>query len=296
MTDERLFERLAAHAGPADVDAGFNERLYALLQQEMGRSRRSARPVLLLVAALLLALAIGGAVLVGSGLVELPVLPVLPDNSPPPTDLVWTEERATQDWPGALRVEPPGDAPPVDDWYTNSDPPGDVASGMAVADIVEVDARKGCWFAPSTCVYFEMAAEVSQPKPHPGGQWIAYGIVVDTTGDGHPDWRFGIDNAFQGLDHDRMWRTDLATGSTYWSVGILENPEVMDAVFPGDWGQPPPDPQVGFYPNSRTGSIFAKHLPGEQGFHFYVWASVIVDGQIVATDYAPDVGWIEVAP
>ena len=25
---------------------------------------------------------------------------------------------------------------------------------------------------------------------------------------------------------------------------------------------------------------------------FYVWASVIQDGQMVATDYAPDAGWI----
>ena len=28
----------------------------------------------------------------------------------------------------------------------------------------------------------------------------------------------------------------------------------------------------------------------------YVWASAIVDGKIVATDYAPDVGWIEMPP
>ena len=25
---------------------------------------------------------------------------------------------------------------------------------------------------------------------------------------------------------------------------------------------------------------------------FYVWASVIEDGRVVATDYAPDVGWL----
>lgn len=81
MTDERLFERLATHGGPADVDPDFDDRLYAFLQQEMRRPERSARPVLLLVAALLLALALGGAVLVGSGIVELPVLPVLPNSS-----------------------------------------------------------------------------------------------------------------------------------------------------------------------------------------------------------------------
>ena len=26
---------------------------------------------------------------------------------------------------------------------------------------------------------------------------------------------------------------------------------------------------------------------------FYTWASVIVDGRVVATDYAPDVGWLD---
>lgn len=80
MTDERLFERLAAHAGPADVDSGFEDRLYLHLQQEMGRSRRSARLVLLLAAALAAILAISAAVAVGSGLVKLPA--ILPAPSP----------------------------------------------------------------------------------------------------------------------------------------------------------------------------------------------------------------------
>jgi hypothetical protein len=82
MTDERLFERLAAHAGPVDVDPGFEDRLYALLQQEMPRSNRLARPVLLLVAALLVALAVGGAALVLSGIVEPP--------APTDSSLTWT--------------------------------------------------------------------------------------------------------------------------------------------------------------------------------------------------------------
>ena len=29
---------------------------------------------------------------------------------------------------------------------------------------------------------------------------------------------------------------------------------------------------------------------------FYAWASVIVDGRVVATDYAPDVGWLDRSP
>jgi hypothetical protein len=33
--------------------------------------------------------------------------------------------------------------------------------------------------------------------------------------------------------------------------------------------------------------------PGEAAFRFYAWASQIEDGRVVATDYAPDVGWLE---
>jgi hypothetical protein len=82
MTDERLFERLAAHAGPADVDPGFEDRLYAVLQAEMGRPDRSSRPVLLLAAALAAILAISTAVAVGSGVIELPWLDESPIPSP----------------------------------------------------------------------------------------------------------------------------------------------------------------------------------------------------------------------
>jgi dipeptidyl aminopeptidase/acylaminoacyl peptidase len=91
MNDEQLFELIGSHAGPADVDPGFDDRLYQLLQREMGRTARSARLALLLVAALLLGLVVGGAVLVGSAFLERSVLPdasasaepsVLPAASP----------------------------------------------------------------------------------------------------------------------------------------------------------------------------------------------------------------------
>lgn len=81
MTDERLFALLAAHAGPADVDPGFEDRLYALLQSEMRRPQRSARPTLLLAAALLAILAISAAIAIGSGVIELPWVV---DGSPTP--------------------------------------------------------------------------------------------------------------------------------------------------------------------------------------------------------------------
>ncbi len=71
MNDERLFERLAGHGGPVEVDDVFEDRLYAILQRDIRRPQRMGG-ALLLVAALLTAIAITGAVAIGSGLVEPP--------------------------------------------------------------------------------------------------------------------------------------------------------------------------------------------------------------------------------
>jgi hypothetical protein len=213
-----------------------------------------------------------------------------------PQALAWTSDRQAQDWPGPLRVEPPGCAPILVPASTPGemggdsyhDRMGDVGEAFALVDIVDLEFRADCWFRPSGCVYFDMAADVPEPMPDPADQWIAYGIVVDTTGDGRPEFRYGIDNASPDADGGRMWRIDLTTGSTYISpLGLLEDPQVMDAVFPSDRGFA--TSSDGFNP----GSIYAKRLPDQPVFRFYVWASVIVDGQIVATDYAPDAGWIE---
>jgi len=85
MNDERLFRRLAAHAGPAEIDPGFEDLLYALLEREMRRREQSARPALLLVAALLTILMISAAIAIGSGLVGLPRLDESPTPSPSAT-------------------------------------------------------------------------------------------------------------------------------------------------------------------------------------------------------------------
>jgi hypothetical protein len=81
---ERETRRLASHAGPADVDPGFEDRLYALLQLEMRRPQRSARPALLLVAALVAILVISAVVGVGSGLIEFPWVDGSPTPDPSP--------------------------------------------------------------------------------------------------------------------------------------------------------------------------------------------------------------------
>ena len=99
MNDERPFERLARHAGPAEVDEVFEDRLYAVMQRELGRNQPSMGRILLLVAALLVAGTVTGAVVVGSGLVDPPWVnrvliptasaaasaPVEPTSTPPPS-------------------------------------------------------------------------------------------------------------------------------------------------------------------------------------------------------------------
>jgi hypothetical protein len=84
MNDERLFELLASHAGPAAVDDDFEARLYTILQREM-RPALSLRPALLLVAALVAVLTIGAAIAVGSGLIKAPWDDLTPSASPLPS-------------------------------------------------------------------------------------------------------------------------------------------------------------------------------------------------------------------
>ena len=136
--------------------------------------------------------------------------------------MLWNPDRASQDWPGELRVEPPGSPeiqavetqPRVGLRVATSDSESDAA--IDLVDIVEVTVRLGCWMSLTTerCVFFDVAAE-PRVLPGPRVEWVAWGIVVDYTGDGLPDMRLGIDNApgteHAGIRNLRMWRTDLVT-------------------------------------------------------------------------------------
>jgi hypothetical protein len=226
----------------------------------------------------------GGAFIVGSRPTVLP-------PTPEPTVLIWSPERALQDWPGAPRVEPAGGplivaglpTSGVPDYaaHTYIDAPRDVVPEVAFVDIVEVQFGEDCWFPPSGCVFFKLAGTVPQPRPDPRVEWIAYGLIVDTTGDGRPEFRLGMDNA-PGPEHRRQWRTDLLTGTVTAEIDVAEHPGFMDSVFPDE--------------AAGRASIYANRRPDKPVFRFYVWASVIRDGELVATDYAPDIGWLEMRP
>ncbi len=139
----------------------------------------------------------------------------------------------------------------------------------------------------------------------PGDPWIAYGLVFDMDLDGVADVRLGMDRvpaewrstAPVALSRCaqtsiiRAWKTDLRTGVT--ETGVAGD-WICQCGYPGD-----PDARMKFYPGNYptgdgpTGDGFdgPALIPGR----FYVWASEIQDGRVVATDYAPDTGWLEVS-
>jgi hypothetical protein len=247
------------------------------------------------------------ALAVGIGVVQLrpPTNNVGSDVSPSPSSspLVWTSASIEQDWPAPVREEPVGDPVviPFADGYL--DPRGDIGSAdMPWVDILRVDPCNN-----GACL--DLGARVPSELMVPDDPWVAYGLVSDTDLDGVADVRLGMDRVPVELtprerpsgetndtnDTDvRAWRTDLRTGVTeYGEAGSL----VADGGIPiEDPGDPATTghPVVKLYPHRYPlpeGDDFVglAMIPGR----FYAWASVIQDGRVVATDYAPDTGWLD---
>jgi hypothetical protein len=205
-----------------------------------------------------------------------------PDD--PTGPLTWTQASLTEDWPAPVRAEPVGGAivqaipktPGTLDVRDRGhiDPSGDTGSDcFPWVDIGRVGG-------PGS-----IGLTSNPPDVDPAEQWIAYGVVFDEDRDGVPDWRYGIDNMPNGATAERphrAWITDLHTGRTESAAG-------------------PPYGIVG----KTTFATFYPLGPGYQlgpgvdfwfddsDMPFYVWASVNQGGRVVATDYAPDVGWLD---
>jgi hypothetical protein len=269
MNDERLSELLATHAGPAAVDDAFEDRLYSILEGEMRRGR-SLRPALLLVAALVVVLTITGAIAVGSGLIEPPwVHPSpIPDSSAP------------LEWSGPVRHERPEMVVhPVGTGTLSWPEDRDAASGWV--DITRVDT-----YDPSAQWRFELAAAppglAALAASH---QILAYGVVLETTGDDVADWVVGIDNnAPEGELH--QWVTDLATGQTEENVGAPYGP-LFDFAHPTEGSTPH---------SSRLMNFVFLFSRWSTPIRFYTWASLTQAGKVVAWDYAPDASWLVADP
>ena len=210
--------------------------------------------------------------------------------SEPTGPLTWTEGSLKEDWPAPVRPEPTGGAP-VLPWpgtvegggHQYTDLSGDTGSDcFPWVDIREVGSP-GYWNLDSN----------QPPVVHPTEQWIAYGAVFDVDSDGVPDWRYGMDNMpvdGKGERPHRVWVTDLHSGRTEAAAGPPYGPVVGDSFYPngGDWGV-----RIGIFGPGRPGQLPTSVEELATDVHFYAWASVIRDGRVVATDYAPDAGWLD---
>jgi hypothetical protein len=198
-----------------------------------------------------------------------------PAPSPSTMPLAWSPASVEQDWPAPVREEPVGDPViiPLADGYP--DPRGDIES-PAWIDIVHVNQSS-----------VDYAASAPDGPAGPHEPWIAYGLVFDTDLDGVADVRLGMDRVpaeltpWGGTPGDtavRAWRTDLRAGTTeFGPTGSSRAP--CDCLSPRQlWDGVA---TARFHPHEA--------IPGR----FYAWASVIQDGRVVATDYAPDAGWLD---
>jgi hypothetical protein len=215
-----------------------------------------------------------------------------PGPSDPAGPLTWTEESLKEDWPAPARSEPAGGAivqaipATIVDGQTHNeyvDPSGDTGSiCFPWVDIEELEGFGG----------FRLASN-QPPAVDPAEQWIAYGFVFDVDRDGLPDWRYGIDNMpidARGERPHRAWITDLHTGRTESAAGPpygIVGKKTFDSFYPTEtagngahWLIYGGDVAAGGSRNGRMGV-------------YYLWASVINDGRVVATDYAPDLGWLD---
>jgi hypothetical protein len=329
-TFERRFEdrvRAFGNAGVRPVDSAALARAVAIGDPRSVRARTAVRWLgftfdrrawAVVLALGLLVILLGGALLVGGSLAPSTLLdtriPVRPSqgqpavpgpsttptamSSPSPTAafIVWSPASVAEDWPAPVRREPAGGAaivhslaidrngPPV----KYADPAGDVDASVPWIDIREL------WISGSrTTLIMGLAVNVA-PVVDPTEQWIAYGVVWDTDRDGVADLRFGGDNP-EPTDGRRVWITELHSGRTVVNPGGGYFHETFydkffEVFLPSEnWGGARlkfGGDTTGTGPNGG-GIVGGMHSP------FYAWAAVIQDGRVVATDYAPDIGWLD---
>ena len=189
----------------------------------------------------------------------------------------WTPDAAELDWPGSLRSEAAANAAQLFRVADYVDGTGDSGAPDPWTDITNVMLRTGNTVDFGNPIGLQLVDGLAG-VPDPSTTWLAYGVVIDLDGDGRADQRIGIDNSTAG---HREWITDLATGQT------AVNPGPIYGAF-GAFGT-----RVETWFINRDGLVMLHVNRSPGGIRFYAWASMISGGGVVATDFAPDVGWIE---
>ena len=210
------------------------------------------------------------------------------DPGEPIGPLAWTPKSLKGDWPAPVRLEPAGGGSVKPMPLTYLDPTGDNGSKAHPC----VDIR---WVTADTSEV-HLKLDSGRPVVDPAEQWIAYGVVIDDDRDGVPDWRYGIDimpaDASESGPPQRGWRTNLHTGHTEAGPGHWDRSVWL---YPGGFtsGYPSGSPDATFWFGGVEETTQGLDTWGfELDMPFYTWASVIVNGRVVATDYAPDAGWL----
>jgi hypothetical protein len=128
----------------------------------------------------------------------------------------------------------------------------------------------------------ELAAKPPKAANLEPGELIAYGVVLETTGDGVADYLIGIDNDAPKQGDFHVWVTDLATGKTDEQIGPPYGYPI-DFSHPDELG----GPYMHFF--FLHGAAPADLNP--ETVRWYAWASASSNGEVYAWDYAPDAGW-----
>ena len=247
--------------------------------------------------------------------VAVPSATPTPTPTATPIPILWTQASLKEDWPVPVRSEPAGGAivrplllniVPFDaesccklvELGREFDLTGDTAPDAI--SWVDIEVLSLC---SASCL--DLWLPGPPPNVGPTEQWIAYGLVTDDDGDGVGDRRIGIDNipATAGsVREHRTWITDLHTGQTVTQTGdayglggfTFEGTTypVVNIEQPTDGPDCPGDSaRFHFAGGDIAGGGTFSRLPKT----FYAWASVIEGGQVVATDYSPDTGWLKPA-
>ncbi|HET7471641.1 MAG TPA: hypothetical protein VFJ71_00820, partial [Candidatus Limnocylindrales bacterium] len=116
------------------------------------------------------------------------------------------------------------------------------------------------------------------------------------------DRRFGVDNVPETTTRPRefrTWFTDLHTRRTQSAVGdsyCLGDCTIDSTAYPVEGANWPTNEECAA--GSAIFHFFGGDIAGGGRFpavhaRFYAWAAVIEAGHVVATDYAPDTGWLQ---
>jgi hypothetical protein len=139
--------------------------------------------------------------------------------------------------------------------------------------------------------YWRLLLATAPPKAvdlDPSRTVISYGLTFDRDADGVADHVVGISNDMPTPGEYRVWVTDLETGTTEEQLGPPYG-------FPVEFAHP--DESQDFASLESPMMRFWFLTGSSRGLgpaNFYAWASVSLNGEIVAWDYAPDFGWLAV--